>query len=306
MEFTPFGAADKIKLTVQIVQNIIAVPTKSGKTCTTRDAMKFMMLCQAQRLNPFAGDAFLIGYDSQRLGPVFSLITAHQAFLKRAETASDYEGMESGVIILVNEDTGEIKEREGDFYLPSEKVVGGWAKVYRKGKKTIYRRLAMEQRKPNYETSFWEPPKATEQIVKCAEADALRASFPTLLGGLTSGENIIDITSERVATDLPARGLVEMRAESTEEKTPEIVGEAQATKPAKTNEGPSLELANIVFGAGFEFSHFQQWGVESGNVANAASLGGFDELPADIAKRLLRAKAGLLDGLTRIKSGGAL
>jgi len=194
MEFVPFGAADKIKLSVAIIQKLIAVPTRSGKTCSDVDAMKFMMLCQAQRLNPFAGDVFLTGYDGKDgAPPKFALITAHVAFLKRAESSPDFEGMESGVII---ENEGVITEREGDFYLPNETVVGGWAKVYRKGRKPTYRRLAIEQRKPNYNTSFWEPPKHAEQIVKCAEADALRASFPTLLGGLHGqGEvTVIDVT----------------------------------------------------------------------------------------------------------------
>ncbi len=104
MTFVPFGAADSIKLSVEIVKNLIAVPTKSGQTCTDRDAMKFMMLCRAQRLNPFAGDAFLIGYDSRDGGePSFSLITAHVAFLKRAETHPEFDGMKSGIIVVDEE-----------------------------------------------------------------------------------------------------------------------------------------------------------------------------------------------------------
>src|SRR5580692_885246 len=98
MEYVPFGSQDKIKLSVAIVQNLICVKTKTGKTCTAGDAIKFMMMCQARRLNPFEGDAFLIGYDG-REGPAFSLITAHQAFLKRAEVNPEYDGMKSGVIV---------------------------------------------------------------------------------------------------------------------------------------------------------------------------------------------------------------
>src|SRR5260221_10748387 len=138
MSFVPFGAADAIKLSVNIVQKLIAVPTKSGKTCSERDATKFIMLCQAQRLNPFAGDAYLVGYDTQN-GPQFSLITAHQAFLKRAETCKDFEGMESGIIIQVGDDL--TKEREGDFHLPEEIIAGGWARVYRTGRRPTYRRI---------------------------------------------------------------------------------------------------------------------------------------------------------------------
>ena len=104
-----------------------------------------MMLCQAQRLNPFAGDAFLVGYDG-RNGPQFSLITAHVALLKRAESSADFEGMESGVILL--DEDNKTTEREGDFFVIGEKVVGGWARVHRKGRHPTYRRLAIQQRKP--------------------------------------------------------------------------------------------------------------------------------------------------------------
>lgn len=122
MQYVPFGAADKIKLSVEIIQTIVAVPTRSGKTCSPKDAMKFMMLCQAQKLNPFAGDAFLVGYDGSN-GPTFSLITAHQAFLKRAEVCPDYDGMTSGIII--ENDDGAAVEIEGDFHMPDVKILGG-------------------------------------------------------------------------------------------------------------------------------------------------------------------------------------
>lgn len=179
VEFVPFGAADKIKLSIAIVQNIVAVKTRSGKTCSEQDAMKFIMLCQAQRLNPFAGDAFLVGYDGAN-GATFSLITAHQAFLKRAETSPDFDGMTSGIILLVEE--GKTVDREGDFHLPGEKVVGGWAKVFHK-KRThpTYRAIRMERFNNGF--AQWKVDGAG-MIVKCAEADALRSTFPTMLGGL--------------------------------------------------------------------------------------------------------------------------
>src|SRR5438045_9534432 len=61
MVYAPFGAPEKdtIKLTPKIVMDLIAVPTRSGKTCSERDAIRFMMMCKARRLNPFEGDAFL-------------------------------------------------------------------------------------------------------------------------------------------------------------------------------------------------------------------------------------------------------
>lgn len=308
MEFVPFGAADRIKLTVKIIQSIVAVPTKSGATCSERDAIKFMMLCQAQRLNPFAGDAYLVGYDSQRNGPTFSLITAHVAMLKRAETSPDYEGMESG-IILKNEESMAITEREGDFFLPDEIVVGGWAKVYRKGRKPTYRRLAMEQRRPNYPTQFWEGNKAAEQIVKCAESDALRSTFPTLLGGLyTEGERsaIIDITPAATVAALDHQLPAAVIQPQGQDSKPETAATPVAALPLLRQDPEAPEASRLeafVLGNGFTVEHFFAWAEKTGQIPDPGSIGTIAEIGEIIAKRLMRSQAGLLAGLAKAKEG---
>jgi phage recombination protein Bet len=185
MRFVPFASDTEIKLTVAIVTNLICIPTRNGHRCTPQDAIKFMMMCQARKLNPFEGDAFLQGYDSSN-GPTFNLITAHQAFLKRAEVNEQYDGMESGVVLLNG--NGEISELQGDFYPEGHKLVGGWARVHLKHRKIpMYRRLALDVfRKVNREGKpygRWADDPAG-MIVKCAEADALRSAFPTMLGNL--------------------------------------------------------------------------------------------------------------------------
>ena len=87
-----------------------------------------------------------IGYDGKN-GPVFSLITAHQAFLKRAEASPDFDGMTSGILVRRDDDT--IEEREGDFHLRDEvqNVVGGWAKVFHKKRHSALR-LALSPARP--------------------------------------------------------------------------------------------------------------------------------------------------------------
>lgn len=295
MEFIPFGAADKIKLTVSIIQNSVCIPTKTGKVCTVRDAVRFMMLCQAQRLNPFAGDCYLCGYDG-KTGPVFSLITAHVAFLKRAETCADYEGMESGVIMM-DKETNLVTEREGDFKLRDEICVGGWARVFRKGRKPTYRRLSIAAMVPPYETPFWSDDKAPGQIVKCAEADALRATFPTLLGGMYSGDDLRmnDTISAVVSADSPAPRFIEG-------ETPKQIPAAEEQKPEKLT--PQQELEGIVLAGGFTFNELVTYGKESGNIPDADSLTQFSEVNKDVAVRLVRASKGLLTALAKIKDEG--
>lgn len=189
-EFIPFGSRDKIKLSAAIVRRLIAVPTSSGKTCSDDDAIKFIAMCRAKALNPFEGDAFLIGYDTQT-GPKFSLITAHQAFLKRAEVNKEYDGMKSGVIIQRGPvGKKEIMDVEGDFHLEDDVVVGGWAKVFFKNRThPMERRIRLNRFKKN--TKIWNEDPAG-MICKCAEADALRSSFPTMLGGLYTKEEMIN------------------------------------------------------------------------------------------------------------------
>ncbi len=178
---------------------MIAIPTKQGHIPDAIQCMKFMMLCKARHLNPFEGDAYLIGYDTQN-GPQFSLITAHQVYLKRAEASESFDGMESGVIVDCDDEL--ISEREGDLVYEGEKLIGGWAKVYRKDRsRPFYKRLKLSTFNTN--RSRWQVDPAG-LIVKCTEADALRTAFPTHLGGLYMREELepIDITPKAAAADI--------------------------------------------------------------------------------------------------------
>jgi phage recombination protein Bet len=184
-EYVPFGGQDKIKLSFNFILRWLVTKTAKGAIAGEQDVMKFLMTCKAKRLNPFDGDAFLVGYDGKD-GPVFSTIVAHQAFLKRAETHPEFDGMESGVIVQ-HGDT--IKELVGDFYPAGTNVVGGWATVF-----FVNRRHPMTKRLKlstfDKGRSLWRT-NPEGMIVKCAEADALRSSFPQLIGGMYLREEIV-------------------------------------------------------------------------------------------------------------------
>ena len=214
IEFAPFGSEDKIKLSLAIIKNYIAEPGKGGELPDDRQSMRFMMLCRSRRLNPFEGDAFMIPFwSSQKNAYEWSLITAHSAFLKRAEVHPEYNGKKSGIIIkpsiqclpcegtgkLVRPDKleqavcprcagrGELDELEGDFvpetlYGEPVTLLGGWCRVFYKSKTNPeYQRLRLSTyAKKN---SQWANDPAG-MICKCAEAAALRSAFPTTLGGL--------------------------------------------------------------------------------------------------------------------------
>lgn len=177
--FKPFLEDEPITLSIKIIKEFLCTPTKSGKVCSDAHAVRFIMLCKARQLNPFTGDAYLIGFDSQN-GAQFNLVTAHQAFLKRAEVHPKYDGMRSGVVVM--DGSKQPNDREGDFVMDGETLLGGWATVYLKDvKHPIYRRLRLSTF--NTGRSRWATDPAG-MIVKCAEADALRSSFPNSIGGM--------------------------------------------------------------------------------------------------------------------------
>jgi phage recombination protein Bet len=181
--FIPAGETKAITLTASIITRFVSNPTKSGKQPSEKDVMQFMMLCQARALNPFVGDAYLVGYDSQD-GPNFSLITAKSALDKRAESNPAFDGMESGLVILKN--GNEIERREGSILLHGEEILGAWSIVYRKDRE---RPTKHDVNFRSYDTgrSKWKSDPAG-MIIKVAEAGGLRKAFPNTFAGLYVAE----------------------------------------------------------------------------------------------------------------------
>lgn len=231
VEYVPYGAQDKIKLSVNIVQNLVAVKTKSGQTCSDRDALKFLAMCQAKRMNPFEGDCFLIGYDG-REGPSFALVTAHQTYLKRAELHPEFDGMKSGIIVRGPE--GVLQDLEGDFFDEGQQVIGGWATVFFKTRKQpMHKRLRLARFQKPF--GVWQEDPAG-MICKCAEADALRSSFPTMLGGLYLRE---EIESPQVSFSKPDFGPSKPMFNGVKE----IEAKPQATLPPSQQAEPASNEA---------------------------------------------------------------
>ena len=60
---------------------------------------------------------------------------------------------------------------------------------------------------------------------------------------------------------------------------------------------PQAELEALVVGAGFTFDDMKEFGEKSGNITNTDSLTGFEEINPEEAKRMLKARTGLLNAL---------
>ena len=197
VKFIPFGETQEITLTFNEVRNVCAKKTKGGCLPSNAQIYEFMRLCRARGLNPFVGDAYLVGYDTND-GPQFSLITAIQALFKRAEVNPSYDGMKFGII--VRDAKGAIVERDGDFQYPGDTLLGGWAECYRKDRKyPMVDRLNLDVFSSGQ--SRWRKDPAG-MIVKCAQASVLRMSFPSQVGAMFIDEEF----QQQLAQGLEAAG----------------------------------------------------------------------------------------------------
>jgi len=89
-------------------------------------------------------------------------------------------------------------------------------------------------------------------------------------------QSFIDVSSSPVPSEPP----------------PKMIAPASDTKPSAR-----AELEAIVLGAGFTFEQLRKFGEASGNIKDAGSVGSFSEISEDDARRLVRAKTGLLNSL---------
>lgn len=231
--YKPFMSDDEISLSPRMVLQYLCKPTKSGKICTHEQAVKFVRLCQARALNPWEGDAFIVGYDSKD-GPEFNLVTAHQAFLKRAEVHPEYDGLESGVTVIGP--GGTLEDLQGDLWPDGWQIVGGWAKVHFKNRSVpMYKRLKLGAFNKGHSRWAVDP---GGMIVKCAEADALRSSFPTRLGGMYLREEFDAVEQGNAKPAIPMPAAI---SEKATVPVPEVVAPPVTEPESPPDHGDAYE-----------------------------------------------------------------
>jgi hypothetical protein len=150
----------------------------------------------------------------------------------------------------------------------------------------------------------------------------LRDNFGDILKGFRTTEELQDMPDEerRFESAKPATRVADPVGEIAAPADDQAEADAglapvkpTATKPAKAEAAEAVDqggsnqekLAAIVIGWGHDFTTFQKWGIESGNIENADDLTSFDEVPDTVAARFLRAKNGLKIGLDALKGGAA-
>lgn len=289
VEFVPFGASDKVRLTASMVRSFISIPTASGAVPSERDCIRFIMLCRGKRANPFEGDVFMIGYDNWRdgrmTGATFSMVCGVELFLKRAEQSDKYDGRESGVIVQSG-DT--ITERPGTLVLKGETLVGGWAKVHRKDR-NMPEYKAVDFTVYDTGKSRWKKDPGG-MIEKVALSQALRSAFPTALGGLYTQEEMTKLTEtgEGILVD---RAQIEMPKALAREATPateqEPPPQGEPQPPEEPQLTPQQRLAGELEKAKVSFDDARDFIQVKGLVADSSGFASVEEIPVAVCAKLL-------------------
>lgn len=230
MKYTPMGASAEITLTPSIVKRYLVSGTG---TVSDQDVMMYMMLCRNAQLDPFRREAYLIKYSNDPSEPA-TVVIGKDTFTKRAEAAPDYRGMQAGVIV---ERDGEIVEQVGSFTRASDKILGGWAKVWKADREVpYYVTVAYDEyygrKRDGSPTKMWKEKPAT-MIRKVALMQALREAFPDSLGGMydaseMSHVDVSNLPTNEVPKDVREEKVVTPEQDAYERKEPvedERVGE---------------------------------------------------------------------------------
>ena len=224
-------AGEDVTLSYNIVRSFLS---KGDTQVTDQDLVQFISICKYNQLNPFLNEAYLIKFGTKPA----QMIVSKEALMKRAEAHEKYEGMQGGIIILRK---GEVIEEEGCFKLPEDKLLGGWAKVYRSDRKYPYvARVSIDEY--DKKQSTWNDKKAT-MIAKTAKVQALREAFPAQLGAMYTAEEqgVEDVAYIDVTT--------KVAHEKAEKANKGAIGMG-APEPQPANE-PQQETATEIQSPGF-------------------------------------------------------
>lgn len=176
-----------VELSPQIVRDYLVSGDKDR--VTMQEIVMFINLCKFNGLNPWLREAYCIKYGNEPA----TMVTGKEAFEKRAENHPQHDGHRAGIIVY-DEECGELSYRTGAFYLPGEKIVGGWAEVYRKDQAQSTRvEVPFDEyagRKKDGGLNRQWAAKPGTMIRKVALVQALREAFPRTFGGMYDADEV--------------------------------------------------------------------------------------------------------------------
>lgn len=239
MQVTYEVMGQKVTLNADMVRKYL---TKGNGNVTDQEILQFISICKYQQLNPFLNEAYLVKFANNRGGEDNAqIIVSKEAFMKRAEGDPHYKGFKAGLIVKRGDS---IEYPEGEFMLPSDVLLGGWAEVLRDDREYPIKAFVSLA---DYDKgrSTWSQIKCT-MIRKTALVHALREAFPAQLGALYTREesrmedvNFEEVNEAKVQANANAAPLPEEPADQPETKDADL---KEVSIPSALNNEPKMEF----------------------------------------------------------------
>ncbi|KNH23896.1 phage recombination protein Bet [Priestia megaterium] len=228
---------EPVKLSGSTVKNYLV---RGNDTVSEQEIVMFINLCKYQKLNPFLNEAYLVKFK----GAPAQIITSKEAFMKRAETNENFEGLEAGIIV---ERDGQMIDIEGAIKLPKDTLIGGWAKVFRSDRKSpISVRISYEEFSKSQAT--WKS-MPLNMIRKTAIVNAMREAFPGNLGNMYTEEEqqvtnpVTSSPEETVKREVKEKAnteVIDMEYQEVNDDQPVAPSQEEEKKSAFAEEGPGF------------------------------------------------------------------
>ena len=227
-EVTYQANGENVKLSPATVKQYLV---SGGGNVTDQEVVMFMSLCRYQHLNPFLREAYLVKYGTSPA----TMVTGKDVFLKRANRNPNFRGLKAGIIVQ-DKNSGDVQEREGTFYLPTEDIVGGYASVFVEGREPYTATVSFAEyagRKSNGELNSQWATKPATMIRKVALVQALREAFPEDFAALYAPEEM-NVTVDETPVIVP----------QTEQQQPVV---QPVVQPEKTPEEAATDPEDVFF-----------------------------------------------------------
>lgn len=289
--------------------------------CTPESVIKCMMTCSELGLEPDGRRAHLIPF-----GKECTLIIDYKGLVELAKRSGDVSNIHAQIVCerdVFDYNTGEVthkidfKNDRGTMYAVYTviKFKDGGQHTEIMTKKDVDRIRARSRAKDSgpWVTDYDEMAKktvfrrASKWVVLSPEIqDALDKDadpLPSVSTAALVSEAPLELQEPEAQAAEPETIDIPAAAEPDTRPMPETKAEAykQGHEGGTASTSHKSELAKVILDAGHTFSDFQQWARESGNIEDADSLTGFDDVHEVIARRLVRARIGMIKGIAAAK-----
>lgn len=200
-----------------------------------QELQTLLAIVKNRNLNPFTKEVYFIKYGNNPA----QIVVSKDAFMKRAEQNSNYDGFESGVIY--EDEKGELKTKKGVILPRKATLIGGWCEVYRKDRsRPVYREVELSAY--NTHKNWWQ--KAPGQMIeKVAIVAAVRDAFSENVGGLYTADEMeqaapIDVTPRETQEDVKTRKMAQIEQQRQEQAQPVQPGQELVEETEGAEEQP--------------------------------------------------------------------